>query len=171
VAGTAEELTAQRNSPATCMIRVLFLIRCFERGGSERQLVELMRGMDKTRFDVTVATFYPGGGLLPEVLRIPGVKHICLDKKGRWDVLPFLLRFRRLLKTLRPQIVHGYLAAAYALNPSGAFALRRSNRTRAGASRCSSNLARCFRVSHTWSSRIPMQARNFTPTMVTLDNA
>jgi glycosyltransferase involved in cell wall biosynthesis len=98
--------------PSSSMIRILFLIRSFERGGAERQLIELMRGMDKSRFDVTVATFYPGGGLLPEVLCIPGVKYICLEKKGRWDVAAFLVRLRRVLKTLRPQIVHGYLAVA-----------------------------------------------------------
>ena len=49
------------------MIRVLFLVRSLDRGGAERQLTLLIKGMDRTRFRVTVATLYDGGALRAEI--------------------------------------------------------------------------------------------------------
>ena len=91
------------------MIRVFFLIRTLYFGGAERQLVELVKGMDKTRFDITVATFYDGGQLRPELERIEGVKVLSLCKKGRWDIFPFLWRLKRAVRAAQPQVMHGYM--------------------------------------------------------------
>jgi hypothetical protein len=49
------------------MIRVLFLIRSLNRGGAERQLTQLVKGMDRTRFAVTVVTLYDGGAHRTEI--------------------------------------------------------------------------------------------------------
>jgi glycosyltransferase involved in cell wall biosynthesis len=95
--------------PETTMTRILFLIRSLERGGAERQLIELLKGLDKTRFDVTLATFYSGGALRSETEVIPGIKVVSLAKGGRWDVGPFLFRLIRLARASRPHIIHGYL--------------------------------------------------------------
>ena len=94
------------------MIRLLFLIRSLERGGAEVQLAHLVKGLDKTRFAVTVATFYDGGTLRPEIEGIAGVKAVSLHKKGRWDLLPFLWRLHCMLRQEKPQIVHGYMGVA-----------------------------------------------------------
>lgn len=93
-------------------IRLCFLIRELESGGAQRQLVELVRGLDKTRFEVTVVTFYPGGMFWPAVEQVPGVRLVCLGKTGRWDVAVFLARLVGFLRRLRPDIVHGYLEVA-----------------------------------------------------------
>lgn len=38
----------------------------------------------------------------------PGVRLVCLGKTGRWDVAAFLLRLVKVVRRLRPDIVHGY---------------------------------------------------------------
>src|SRR5436305_9702289 len=93
-------------------IQIFFLIRSLNYGGAERQLIELAKGLDKTRFAVTLATFYDGGALRPEIEGIEGVTVLSLRKKGRWDVMPFLWRLARAVRAARPQIVHGYMSVA-----------------------------------------------------------
>jgi glycosyltransferase involved in cell wall biosynthesis len=94
------------------MIRVFFLIRSLEIGGAERQLVEIARGLDKTKFDVTVATFYDGGAFRPAMQAIEGVRLVSLGKRGRWDILPFLWRLRRAVADSRPDILFGDMSPA-----------------------------------------------------------
>ena len=98
------------------MIRLFFLMRAPGLGGAERQLVELVKGLDKRRFKITVATFYDGGELRPELEAISGVQLVSLRKSGRWDVLPFLWRLWRLASKIRPHIMHGYLDMANILS-------------------------------------------------------
>lgn len=94
------------------MIRLCFLIRMLNDGGAQRQLVELVRGLDRARFDVTVMTFYAGGRFWEEMRRVPGVRLISLDKTGRWHVFRFLWRLFREVRRLRPHLLHGYLGGA-----------------------------------------------------------
>jgi glycosyltransferase involved in cell wall biosynthesis len=94
------------------MIKILFLIRALDQGGAERQLIELVKGLDKTHFEITLATFYDGGALRPEIEGIAGVTVVSLHKKSRWDLEPFLWRLTRLIFKVRPQIIHGYLGIA-----------------------------------------------------------
>lgn len=94
------------------MIRLLLIIRSLNQGGAERQLVELVRGLDKSRFAVTVATFYDGGKLRPELERFERVKVCSLHKKGRWDILPFLFRLERLVLQLRPHIIYASMGVS-----------------------------------------------------------
>jgi len=94
------------------MIRVFFLIRSLEIGGAERQLVEIARGLDKKKFAVTVATFYGGGGFRPQMEAIEGVRLVSLDKKGRWDLLPFLTHLWKAVGACGPDIVFGDMSPA-----------------------------------------------------------
>jgi glycosyltransferase involved in cell wall biosynthesis len=93
------------------MTRVAFLIRSLDRGGAERQLVELAVRLPRDRFAVSVLTFY-GGGALEPMLEGTDVELVCLEKAGRWDVVRFLRRAWRELDRRRPDIVHGYLGVA-----------------------------------------------------------
>jgi glycosyltransferase involved in cell wall biosynthesis len=90
------------------MIRIAFLIRSMGYGGAERQLATLARALDRKLFDVTVIIFYSGGHFLRE-LENSNVRLICLDKRGRWDVVRFLWRLTGELKRLDPDILHSYL--------------------------------------------------------------
>lgn len=90
-------------------IRLLFVIRALSCGGAERQLIELVKGIDKKRFDVTVATLYGGGALESEISESSGVTLLSLGKKGRWDLAGLLMRFSRLVREVRPDVTHGYM--------------------------------------------------------------
>ncbi len=45
------------------MLKIAFLIRDLNYGGAQRQLVTLVKALDKQGFDITVLCFYPGGPL------------------------------------------------------------------------------------------------------------
>jgi glycosyltransferase involved in cell wall biosynthesis len=109
----SEPATGAPRQPATnTMIHIAFLIRSLERGGAQRQLVELARGLPKDQFRVSVITFYPGGTLERDLAGQPGVRLFSLGKRARWDLLPFGRRLWSLLRELRPEIVHGYMGTA-----------------------------------------------------------
>jgi glycosyltransferase involved in cell wall biosynthesis len=93
-------------------VRIVFLIRALQGGGAERQLVTLIRGLDPTRFDVTVVTFYPGGALCADLEDLPNVRVVSADKQGRWDLLGFFVRLLRILHRAGPEVVHGYMYGA-----------------------------------------------------------
>ncbi len=86
----------------------LFLARSLDRGGAERQLVVLSKGLVSRGHAVSVAVFFSGGAYESE-LAGAGVRVIQLRKKGRWDVLPFLSRLAHLLRKERPAVLHSYL--------------------------------------------------------------
>jgi glycosyltransferase involved in cell wall biosynthesis len=98
------------------MIRVMFINRRFERGGAERQLIELTKNLDKSRFHVCVTTFYDGGALYPQIQTVPGVSLVNLHKRGRWDTVCFLRRFWLAARKFRPQIIVGYMTVANVLS-------------------------------------------------------
>lgn len=85
---------------------VLFLVRALDVGGAQRQLVELAGGLHRAGWLVMVVTFY-GGAALEAPLKQAGVPVVCLNKRGRWDVLPFLWRLAQVIRRHRPHIVHG----------------------------------------------------------------
>jgi len=75
-------------------------------------LIELVRGLDKHRFELTVCTLYDGGALRQELADLSHVKLLSLGKKGRWDVLPLLARLERVVLAARPHLIHGYMPVA-----------------------------------------------------------
>lgn len=94
------------------LARVMFINRRFERGGAERQLIELTKELDKSKFDICVMTFYEGGGLHGPLKAIPGLKLVNLNKQGRWDIARFLWRSWGTAAAFQPQVVVGYMKIA-----------------------------------------------------------
>lgn len=92
-------------------MKTVFLVRSLVRGGAERQLSILARGMAERGHDVTIAVFYPGGPLEDE-LAGSDVDVFSLDKRGRWDNLRPFYRFARMLRRERPDVIHGYMDVA-----------------------------------------------------------
>lgn len=88
--------------------KVVFLIRDLEYGGAQRQLVTLVKGLDKKCFDVTVLYLYLGGSLEKD-LKDSEVPMISLEKRGRWDLFGFFWHLVKHLKRIKPDILHGYL--------------------------------------------------------------
>jgi glycosyltransferase involved in cell wall biosynthesis len=89
-------------------VKLLFLIRSLEYGGTERQFAVLAKGLQQVGHDVLALAFY-GGGPLQDELQKTGIRVRQLHKRGRWDLLPFLFRLVGILREERPDILHGYL--------------------------------------------------------------
>ncbi len=90
------------------MTKVVLSIRSLDIGGAERQFIELLKHIDKSRFDVTVCTMY-GGLQEDQVRKIPKVKYINLEKKGRYDLMGFYRKYRNLLDGIKPDAIYSFL--------------------------------------------------------------
>ncbi|MEG4320539.1 MULTISPECIES: glycosyltransferase [unclassified Microcoleus] len=93
---------------------VVFLIRDLNYGGAQRQLVTLVKGLNKQSFDVIVLCFYRGGPLEKE-LKDNEIPLICLEKRERWDIFGFFWRLFQHLKHIQPDVLHGYLGESNVL--------------------------------------------------------
>ena len=92
-------------------MKVVFLVRSLEKGGAERQLVTLAKGLYKAGETVTVAVFYAGGELEPE-LEEAGIPICRLGKKGRSDIFGFWGRLIRFLRHENMDVLYSHLPGA-----------------------------------------------------------
>jgi glycosyltransferase involved in cell wall biosynthesis len=90
------------------MVRIAILVRSLNYGGAERQITTLATALDRTRFDVTVLSFYSGGQFESELAQAH-VKVISLQKLGRWDLVSFFWRLLKTLRTIKPHLLLSYL--------------------------------------------------------------
>lgn len=88
--------------------RLLVAIRCLDIGGAEKQVLEFVRLVDKSRFDVCLATMY-GGVMEDDAKKIEGVKYVNLGKKGRFDIFGFLFAYARLINEFAPDTVFSHI--------------------------------------------------------------
>lgn len=95
--------------PLSERIRLLAFITAFDVGGTERQLLALANGLDRSRFDLRVACFKRSGAFLPELeaLGIPVVSYPIRSLHGL-RTMKEQLRFARDLRSERTQIVHAF---------------------------------------------------------------
>lgn len=91
-------------------LRVLLLINTLERAGAEKVVVNLAKSLDRGRFDVSVATVWPGGDLAHDV-RAAGVPLVHLCRPGE-SALRAVLPLRRLLMRERIAVLHSQLGVA-----------------------------------------------------------
>ncbi len=96
-------------------LKLCFLIRQMNDGGAQRQLLELVRGLDRDTFEITVITFYKGGRYWDRLSCLPRTQVRALHKRGRWDFLFFSIRLLCELKVRQPDIIHSYLGLANVL--------------------------------------------------------
>lgn len=91
--------------------RILLLIPSLEAGGAERQLIALAKALNDWGMAITVATFYAGGRLWSELAGHKEVVVLSLGKKpGVWNLPMFVLRLWQLVRTVRPDVIHGYMS-------------------------------------------------------------
>jgi glycosyltransferase involved in cell wall biosynthesis len=112
------------------VIKIVFVIGTLEIGGTERQLVELALGLDRSRFNVSVCAL-SASGPLAGILRTNGVQVVDLGvgrRERRASSIRRMLaaprafvRLARFLRSDRAAIIHGFLFEAYVLS---AFAAR-----------------------------------------------
>lgn len=91
-------------------IRVALVIPTMDRGGAERQVCLLAAGLPRDEFDVHVVLLTREGPRVQE-LDLAGVPHRLVGKRFKADPTAYF-RLRRLLRELRPDIVHTFLFAA-----------------------------------------------------------
>ncbi len=89
-------------------MRVVFVASWLGRGGAERQIVELGKGLRDAGHDARVVVLYGGGALEPE-LRANAVPLIEINRRSRYD-LTGLIRLIRTLRSMQPDIVYSFLA-------------------------------------------------------------
>lgn len=87
-------------------IRVLMVIDEMEVGGTQRQMLNLVRGMDRNHFSVEVAYFRVSSFLIDEFKAL-GVPVHQVPKHGKLD-LSFTLALRRLIVRGGYQLVHAF---------------------------------------------------------------
>ncbi|MFN6563562.1 MAG: glycosyltransferase [Nostoc sp. ChiSLP01] len=89
--------------------KIVFLIRSLSYGGAERQLVTLVKALDRQCFDVTILCFYTSDSLsLDKNLKDIDISIIYLKKQGRWHLLGFFRRLVQHLQRIHPDVLHGY---------------------------------------------------------------
>jgi len=88
-------------------IKVLYIIATLDIGGTERQLVELAKRIDKERYEPAICCLTRGGPLEKE-LQNTGIEVHILHKKGKWD-FGIILKLFGLIRRKRPDIVHTFL--------------------------------------------------------------
>lgn len=88
---------------------ILFLAYSLDVGGTERQLVNLAKGLHERGHKARIALFYGDGALEPEAV-MAGIPVTHLEKKSRWDFLGLLWRFTRLVRANKPSVVYSFLS-------------------------------------------------------------
>lgn len=107
------------------MYTVAYPTVSLDTGGAEQQLLELVRGLDKSRFRPVVVPLYGGGSREAEFHSVPGVEVVCLHRRHRFDFsvigkLVTLLRSRHVdivQPFVSPASVFGLLAGILARTP------------------------------------------------------
>jgi len=90
------------------MTKLILSIRSLDIGGAERQFMELIKHIDKSKFDVTICTMY-GGAQEAIVKNMPNIKYYNLQKTGRYDFYQFYRNYSKLLKERNPDIIYSFL--------------------------------------------------------------
>ena len=93
----------------TQKIRLLKFVTVFAVGGTERQVVTLAEGLDRSRFDLHLACFKRSGELLKQVtVAPPRIVEYQIGKLYDQRSIQERLRFARYARSHRIQIVHTY---------------------------------------------------------------
>ena len=91
------------------MTRILFLIDELDVGGTEQQLLELVKRLDRQRYEPVVCCFRPGK--VSKEIEASGVRVITLEKRGKVDPL-FVAKLARMMRRERIDLLQTYLFTA-----------------------------------------------------------
>ncbi|MBW3541867.1 MAG: glycosyltransferase, partial [Planctomycetes bacterium] len=101
------------------VIRLLSVIPTLDRSGAEKQFTLLATRLPKEEFDVHAVALTRGGPYATE-LEQAGVPLTVLGKRLKFDPLA-LVRLKRLIRRLQPDVLHTWLFAANAYGRIAAF--------------------------------------------------
>ncbi|HEY1991742.1 MAG TPA: glycosyltransferase [Gammaproteobacteria bacterium] len=91
-------------------IRLVKFLTIFGIGGTEKQVVNLAKRMDRSAFDLSFGCTNRWGALLDEVVKRQGIEvsEYPLKSLYDWNAVRQQIRFSRALRKSRTQIVHSY---------------------------------------------------------------
>lgn len=92
-------------------VNLALVVSRLNKGGTEVQILELVRALRPEDYRITLFTFYGDNQLWTTALKIPQLKCISLHKKSRWDYF-FFFRFLLQLKKQKPQIIYSFLTTS-----------------------------------------------------------
>ncbi len=92
-------------------ITILYPITDLSRDGAQRQLLELVRGLDKDRFRPIVLVLRQGGSLESEFSEIPGLELLFLNQRGKYDFLCLFKAFN-IMRKMKVDVVQPFLTPA-----------------------------------------------------------
>jgi glycosyltransferase involved in cell wall biosynthesis len=98
-------------------IKILFMLPQAQQGGAETQTLNLLRGLNKKKFEVYLGMLYENEQLKEEFESIKGVQAIYFNKKGPGDFLVFS-KIMRLVKEKNIDIIQTFLANHYSYVPA-----------------------------------------------------
>src|SRR5262245_43937486 len=109
VAGAEPSEAALREMERTKRTRVLHLITSFEVGGTERQAVELLKRIDRRRFDVRLAALRLEGPLYREVAELfPRAPQFPLTSFYNANAVKQLMKLRDWMISERANLLHAH---------------------------------------------------------------
>src|SRR5499426_4125730 len=109
IAGAEPSKAAPREIGRAKRTRVLHLITSFEVGGTERQAVELLKRIDRRRFDARLAAIRLEGPLYGEVVELfPRVPQFPLTSFYNANAARQLMRLRNWMVSERVDILHAH---------------------------------------------------------------
>ncbi len=124
---SADEFSATRpcTEARSSVIKVLLLIPTLDRSGAEKQFTLLATRLPKDEFEVHAATLTRGGPYEAD-LRDAGIPLTALNKRMKFDPAA-LFKLRKLVRKLKPDVLHTWLFAA---NAYGRMAVGKAATTR-----------------------------------------
>jgi len=95
------------------MKNILFIVSGLHSGGAERQLLNLLKGLNKNEFNVSLIIMSHKGERVKEAMNI-GVKVYFIIRRWRWDLTP-INKIKEIIKSNNISIVHawGFMPAFY----------------------------------------------------------
>ena len=96
-------------------IKILYLNDSLAIGGAERQGVEIVKGLNKEKYEPIIATFDQDGHFLKDLNEL-GIPVFSFKRKFKWDITPFW-QIKKLIEQENPDILHAIsmMSGFYAL--------------------------------------------------------
>ena len=90
-------------------MKILFVIDSLRFGGAERQLVELIKGLDKNKFEIHLCCLINDPAGYTDIIKELGIKIRYFSREFMFDIRP-ILSISEYIKQMRIDLVHSFLS-------------------------------------------------------------
>lgn len=88
--------------------KILFAIRSLDVGGAEKLVIDLIKNIDKSKYEIKLCTMYKGA-MDEEAKYLLGKSFICLNKTGRYDLITFFTSYVKAIKNFNPDVIYSHI--------------------------------------------------------------